>query len=287
MSAIGVLTIFERGLKIANLGVRSRRVSILALPVILLCLHSGPAVAYPFTKALGPHSRGRDVRALEMRIAGWFPAHSQRRLLVDRNFGERTTKAVKTFQRHYGLAVDGIAGPQTFQTLARLEDGDGSTSHFSWAEFAQHRDASCSRRADRYAGTFRGGPVNHKVVKRHVREMMWRLEAIRAKAHAPVIVESGFRSIAYNRCIGGASVSQHLYGFAADIKMPGISSPWERAIARRSQIYGLSCYSSLGHNHLDLRLENPALPELHSWWWPAQDRHGRDLSDDGAPCRGE
>ncbi|MEA2447093.1 MAG: zinc D-Ala-D-Ala carboxypeptidase, partial [Actinomycetota bacterium] len=99
-------------------------------------------------------------------------------------------------------------------------------------------------------------------------------------------VESGFRSIAYNRCIGGATVSQHLYGYAADIRMPGISAPRERVIAKRSQIYGLSCYSSLGHNHLDLRLENRSLPELHSWWWPSR-RHGHDLSDDGSRCWGE
>jgi len=265
---------------------RTRAISTTVLVAMLLGLN-GSAAAYPFKHNLGPSSKGKDVRALEVRVAGWFPAHSQRLLRVDRNFGSRTLRAVKAFQRHYGLTVDGVAGPQTFRTLAHLEDGDGSTRHFSWAEFAQHRSSSCSRKAARYAGTFHGGPVGHRAVKRHVMEMMWRLEAIRAKAHAPVIVESGFRSIAYNRCIDGATVSQHLYGYAADIRMPGISAARERIMAKRSQIYGVSCYSSLGHNHLDLRIENRELPELHIWWWPDRDKAGRHLSDSGSPCWGE
>lgn len=46
------------------------------------------------------------------------------------------------------------------------------------------------------------------------------LEAIRSEFAVPVTVNSGIRCIAYNRSIGGAKNSQHLYGRAADIWLP-------------------------------------------------------------------
>lgn len=36
---------------------------------------------------------------------------------ADGDFGDCTEEAVRTFQRHHGLSVDGIAGPQTISTL--------------------------------------------------------------------------------------------------------------------------------------------------------------------------
>src|SRR5687767_3851268 len=143
---------------------------------------ASPAAAYRFHRALSISTRGADVRALEVRIAGWFPARSQRRLRVDGLFGRRTRMALKAFQRTRGLAVDGVAGPQTFGALAGLEDPDGSTRHFGWGEFDQQRSPACGRRANRYAGSFKGGAVPAPAIKAHVRRLMWRLEAIRAKA---------------------------------------------------------------------------------------------------------
>ena len=268
------------------MGSASGRMLTAALAALLVLLPS-PASAHRFNKVLSFHSKSGDVRALEMRIAGWYPAHTQKLLRVDRYFGHRTTVAVKNFQRRFGLAVDGVAGPQTFSVLNRLEKKDGSTQHFSYAEFWQHKNRSCSRRANRYAGTFKGGEVPARAVKRHVRQMMWRLEAVRSKAHRPVIVESGFRSVPYNRCIGGATASQHLYGYAADVRIPGLSGEREREIYKRSQIHGVLCYSSSRHTHIDLRLDNRALPYLHQWWWPDRDVRGNHLTPDGSRCYGE
>ncbi|MGH2730707.1 MAG: D-Ala-D-Ala carboxypeptidase family metallohydrolase, partial [Actinomycetota bacterium] len=73
-------------------------------------------------------------------------------------------------------------------------------------------------------------------------------------------IDSAFRSVHYNSCVGGASLSQHLYGLAADIRIAGISARRERLIAMRSQIHGIACYADEPHNHLDLRIENRALP---------------------------
>jgi zinc D-Ala-D-Ala carboxypeptidase len=246
------------------------------------------ALAYPFSRVLARGDRGQQVKALEIRVVGWFPRPVRKTLHVNRRFGRRTVRAVKAFQRRYGLTVDGIAGPQTFGRLDRLQDRDGSTAHFEFGEFKQHRNSGCSRRANRHAGTFRGGRVGRHKVRRSVKRLMWRLEAIRAKAHGrPVEVVSGFRSVAYNRCIGGATLSQHLYGTAVDIKIARVGGHRERRLARRSQIHGLECYSSLAHNHLDIRIENPRLPDFRHWYWPERDRWGRDLTSDSRVCKGE
>lgn len=38
-------------------------------------------------------------------------------LIVDGNFGDKTLRSLKAFQKKYGLAVDGVAGPKTFSAL--------------------------------------------------------------------------------------------------------------------------------------------------------------------------
>lgn len=264
-----------------------RTVSFLTIAMLLIPPGSH-ALAYNFDRTLSRGSRGRDVAALEVRVVGWYPRRAQRRLRVNRRFGWRTVRAVKAYQRHYGLTVDGIAGPQTFRSLARLEDRNGSTAHFAWAEFKQKRNRSCSRRANSHAGSFRGGRVSAKRVRWNVRRVMWRLEAIRAKGgNRSIEVVSGFRSVRYNRCINGATRSQHLYGTGVDVRMLGASPSRLRRLARRSQIHGIACYAGASHTHLDVRIENRALPSERYWWWPKRDRFGRELTSDGSVCRGE
>ena len=46
------------------------------------------------------------------------------------------------------------------------------------------------------------------------------LEPIRLKYNKPIIVTSGYRSMALNKAVGGSKTSQHLLGQAADIKAP-------------------------------------------------------------------
>lgn len=260
------------------------RVAILGL-VLALAVPMPSARGYEFRRVLRKGSHGGDVRALEIRVGGWFPSARRKRLRIDRFFGARTVRAVKHFQRHYGLTVDGIAGPQTFRKIASLESGDGSTAHFDWMEFRQKRNRRCSRRANSFAGTFRGGRMGKRRVHRNVKRMMWRLEAMRAKAEGrPVLITSGFRSVPYNRCVGGGRLSQHLYGLGVDINIKGVSPGRERRIARRSQIHGIVCSASYRHNHLDLRIENQKLRRIRYWWWPKRDGRGRDLGEDGRPC---
>jgi hypothetical protein len=258
------------------------------LVVGLLATGAQPAYAFEFTKALSTGDVSPEVRVLENRLAGWFPKTDQTVFEIDDRYDGQTRWAVTRFQKHYGLAADGVAGPQVFKVLDRLEDADGSTAHFDYSEFWQKRNSGCSRKANSHAGTFGGGMLSARKVKRNVTRLMWRLEAVRAKGgDNPIGINSGFRSVAYNQCIGGAGLSQHMYGTAADTKMAGVTNRKQRDIARGSQTYGIGCYSSLSHNHLDLRLQTHVLAAVQSWWWPRQDEWKRDLADDGRPCLGE
>jgi hypothetical protein len=259
-----------------------------SMVVALVGATAQPAAAFEFTKTLKPGDVSPEVRHLEIRIAGWFPKTDQTVFDIDERYDSSTRWAVKKFQKHYGLQADGIAGPAVFKVLAKLEDADGSTAHFDYSEFWQKRSSGCSRKANSYAETFGGGKVSAKQVKRNVTKLMWRLEAVRAKGgDNPIGINSGFRSVAYNDCLGGASLSQHMYGTAADTKMAGVSNRRSRDIARGSQTHGIGCYSSLSHNHFDLRIHNHVLAAIATWWWPRQDQWNRDLADDGRPCVGE
>lgn len=269
---------------------RAYRSLVIAIGVLLLLgMVASSAAAYPFHgRKLKPGMSGRAVRALQVRVAGWYPTNAQKRFYIDGAYGDQTKAAVKAFQAHYGMKRTGIAYRRVLRELNRLEDADNSTLHFAWGEFKQHRNRACSAQANAYAGTFRGGMTSAKRVRRNVKRLMWRLEAVRAKGGAhPIGINSGFRSVAYNNCIGGAGASQHLYGTAADNRMAKISNRTQRYLAKSSQVHGIACYSSLTHNHFDLRIENKKAASQQSWWWPKRDSQGRDLADDGRPCWGE
>lgn len=265
-----------------------------ALCLIMSCLLAAQVVtalsasAYPFKRSLQLGDTGRDVTALEVRLAGWYPSQHHLSLKIDRKFTQRTETALKRFQSFYGLTPDGIAGPKTYAVLARLLDPNGSTAHFGWSEFRQHRSPSCSAKANAYAGTFLGGMASRFRVKRYVRRLMWRLEALRALGGGhPIGINSGFRSVDYNACIGGAAASQHMYGTAADQRMAKVTNHHERRLGEQTDFSGIGCYSQLTHNHFDIRIDNYDLPSSRFWWWPRQNHAGEDLDDQGRPCWGE
>jgi zinc D-Ala-D-Ala carboxypeptidase len=271
-----------------------RRVNLGILSVLLGCLLAGQvatavsATAYPFKRNLQLGDTGKDVTALEVRMAGWYPSQNNTSLKIDKKFTSRTEIAVKRFQSFYGLTADGVAGHDTYAVLARLLDPNGSTAHFNWGEFKQNRSPSCSAKANSYAGTFEGGMASRFMVKRYVRRLMWRLEALRARAGRHLIgINSGFRSVDYNACIGGAAGSQHMYGTAADQRMANVTNHHERRLGERTDFSGIGCYSQLTHNHFDIRLDNANLPSSQFWWWPKQNSLGEDLDDQGRPCYGE
>jgi zinc D-Ala-D-Ala carboxypeptidase len=255
--------------------------------VVLVGVWAAPASAYEFDRTLRRGDKGKAVRALQVRVAGWFPDRGQI-FRIDGGFGRQTLRAVKAFKEGYGLKVNGVAGNGVFEILHRLQDEDGSTKHFDFSEFDQNSNSNCGAKANAYAGTFSGGMVSPRRTRMYVRRLMWRLEAVRKKAGSkPIGINSGFRSVAYNDCIGGARASQHMYGTAVDERQAEVSNQRQRWIAKQSQFHGIGCYSSQTHNHLDLRIENRDLSTQRSWWWPDKDRRGRELDAAGIPCWGE
>jgi uncharacterized protein YcbK (DUF882 family) len=258
------------------------------LVAALLAVGAPSAYAYEFERTLKLGDEGEDVKALQIRVAGWYPRDSHRQLKLTGKFDTKTANALKAFQTHYKLPADSIAGDATFAQLDKLEDEDGSTLNFDWTEFDQNYNPRCSEAANKYAETFKGGKVPRVTVKENVSRLMWRLEALRAKLGGhPIGINSGFRSVAYNQCVGGASLSQHLYGTATDFRVADTKNRRVRNQAKGSQFYGIGCYASFTHNHIDLRLENAELPEANYWWWPDRDEEGRDLDEGGKPCWGE
>jgi zinc D-Ala-D-Ala carboxypeptidase len=263
--------------------------SLLALSCLLSALMVAslmlPAHAYNWPRRLGPGRTGKAVKALQARVAGWFP--SKTRFHIDGIYGRQTKKAVRNFRDRYGLPVSGRAGRLVFKRLNWLESRDKSTRHFNWGEFDQNFNSACGAQANAFAGSFGGGRIARKRVRHNVHRMMWRLEAVRKKGgRNPIGINSGFRSVPYNSCIGGASASQHMYGTAADNRLANRTNHRARVIARRSQISGIGCYSNSTHNHFDLRVENKHLPSQRGRWWPRRDSQGRDLAANGVPCFG-
>lgn len=58
-----------------------------------------------------------------------------------------------------------------------------------------------------------------------LRETAERMEAVRALLENPIHVNSGYRSPALNRAVGGAKTSAHMTGHACDFICPGFGSP--------------------------------------------------------------
>ncbi len=225
-------------------------------------LMAAAAECYRWTRTLHTGMRGRDVANLQVRVAGWAAFHSF--VAIDGVFGAGTRAAVARFQAGYGLPASGTAGPGTYAKIYALQDPDCTPAHFSLAELDD--SAACG-------GGFDGGKVSSLEVQTNVRRLMWKLEALRHQLHdVPLLVSSGFRSVACNRRVGGAANSQHQYGTAADVVSPGASLCRIALAARSAGFSGILGPGAEGHGdhvHLDSRAENAHDGLANAFFWSA------------------
>jgi zinc D-Ala-D-Ala carboxypeptidase len=178
---------------------------------------------YTWGRTLSEGTSGSDVTQLQIRVAGWVT--SGERLSYDGVYGARTTAAVKKFQSAYGLAADGVAGPNTYAKLYALQDPDCTPIHFAYAELNK-----CN-------SDWSGGAVGAATAKSNALKTMWKLEAMRhALGDVPITISSGFRSYACNSAVGGSSTSRHLYGDAADLT----GTPSFCTLAKEARVHGFS-----------------------------------------------
>lgn len=81
------------------------------------------------------------------------------------------------------------------------------TPNFTLEEFISPKDSGVPSEDDLY----------------NIKLLANRLQVVRDLLRKPIKINSGWRSPEYNRSVGGAENSQHLYGKAADIVVVGMS----------------------------------------------------------------
>lgn len=79
-----------------------------------------------------------------------------------------------------------------------------------------------------------------------------RLQALRTRLGKPMIVNSAYRSPAYNKEVGGAQNSMHLYGKAFDISMAGHDPVEFAKAAKECGFTGFGHYRRQGFMHIDV-----------------------------------
>lgn len=134
---------------------------------------------------------------------------------VDGLCGVLTTRAVRAFQKDYGLAVDGLAGPATQKRLLEAVAGQAEKVPAAdpWAgiRYFVPRELAC-KCGGRHCDGFPAQPSA---------KLLALADRLREHFGVPVTVSSGLRCPAHNQAVGGVSGSRHLYGQAMDLTVAG------------------------------------------------------------------
>ena len=140
---------------------------------------------------------------------------------VDGLWGPVTEKAVREFQKGFGLEVDGIVGVATEEALRHsvaygLPEADADTVESWWdeIEYFTREELRC-KCGGKYCDGFPAEP----------QELAVRL-ADRARRHfgRPAHNVSFLRCPEWNQLQGGVAGSQHMYGEAMDLRIDGVTA---------------------------------------------------------------
>lgn len=101
------------------------------------------------------------------------------------------------------LFIFGAVG-LTALLFKRLKKMDRPSKNFTWNEFSS-----------------KDGAEMPAAVKQNIKKLAQNLEVIRSYFNLPIKINSGWRSEAHNRNIGGVKNSAHVKGNAADIVIKG------------------------------------------------------------------
>jgi peptidoglycan hydrolase-like protein with peptidoglycan-binding domain len=192
--------------------------------------------------ALKVGCRGDNVKRLQSQLTEWgFP------LKTDGIFGKKTKAAVIEFQKGMGLVIDGIVGNKTG---ADLHDEIIKITHFRKEEFQCRCKRYCNgyfKKNEAYGGT------SHALLI-----LLERIRAEVAKRYGfpiPCNISStgGYRCPKYNKLLGGASISLHLYVKAADIFFKGVPVSVVNSIAKKLTPYGGIGLNGNTITHVDVR----------------------------------
>lgn len=141
---------------------------------------------------------------------------------IDGSWGELSRTATRCFQRDYGLTADGVFGTATEKKiLSVIASGEASKkqttggSFWDEIEYFDRSEFKCTCNG-RYCDGFPVEPDEKMVrtvnqIRKHFGRAFTPNSAIRCKKRNA------------DPDVGGASNSQHLYGTAADISVPGVA----------------------------------------------------------------
>ena len=156
------------------------------------------------------------------------------KLTVDGIIGSATVSAIKSFQKKKGLTVDGIAGANTIKALggSSASSSSSSSSLINWSsvKYFKKSEFKCQC-GGKYCNGY-PADISPKLIDI--------LEALREYFGKPITITSGLRCKKHNAEVGGVSNSQHQYGKAADIYIPGIDKA--KIKAKAYELGAAYCY---------------------------------------------